>query len=114
MKILDINFGDGWKGSVDQYTSSKKRGKFYSVFCERPLADIPNSNEMWHFRFSRKDNVNDYGYFLYRIQKNIGADNEKWDEQMFSRANGKINSHNVPQILMDYIENIEQKIITKH
>jgi len=77
---------------LNNYTQSKKSGKFYNLFGKRKVND--DTNELWWIRFSRKDGQNTLGYVSYRDEN----ENEKF-----------ITLNELPKSLLEIYENPEIK-----
>ena len=71
-KDLDNSYADGGLITNDNievqglnnYTKTKKSGKFYNLFGKRKVNN--DGNEYWWVSFSRKDGINKLGYVRYR------------------------------------------------
>ena len=96
----DIRYADGGFVTNDKievqglnnYTRTAKSGKFYNIFGKR---NIGHSNyEMWWLSFSRKDDVNKFGYARYR--------NENGDEK-------QVQLNELPKSLIEIYNNPDMR-----
>jgi len=81
---------------LDNYTSSKKSGRFYHIYAKRKIGD--ELDERWWIRFSRKDGVNN----LYYIENEIVNTNDNI-EIYFPKK--KLNLSELPKSLLDIYNN---------
>jgi GNAT superfamily N-acetyltransferase len=81
---------------LNNYTSSKKSGRFYHIYAKRKIGDELDEN--WWIRFSRKDGVNN----LYYIENQIMNTNHNI-EIYFPKK--KLNLSELPVSLLDIYNN---------
>jgi len=100
----DIRFADGGLITedkievfgLDNYTISKKSGRFYHIYAKRKIGDELDEN--WWIRFSRKDGVNN----LYYIENKIINTN---DEIELYFPTKKLILSELPKSLLDIYNN---------
>jgi hypothetical protein len=100
----DIRFKDGGLVTedkievfgLDNYTTSKKSGKFYHIYAKRKIGDELDEN--WWIRFSVKDGENNLYYIDYNIR------NTNPDKEIYYPTK-KLTLSELPKSLLDIYNN---------